>query len=298
VFFEHLLKHNTFFFDINCAEKYCPVRFKGLAMQIKYVVSSMIFWWRENHLSLEQECQFLKSHGFGIELWPNIKGQDECRYERRNWPRLMAATEDMLVSMRSAEGYNGPLSLEKWAEQIECAKVLNANIVTDLRSLGTSPDCEDFGFASQIIDLAKQFDVKLCLETGKLQDVMKVAGKFDSLWYCLDTGFANLDNENSFRDYVHQLAPKIVHLHLTDNYGWIHDHQPPGLKGGINKSDWRYLLEELQKYDNEIIGSLEMCPSMPSVMLRQATEFLFGELNWPGEPQKQLHHDFAGYNPN
>ena len=51
-------------------------------MRISYVVSTMVFWWRENHLSLEQECEFLKSLGFGVELWPNIKGQNECRYER------------------------------------------------------------------------------------------------------------------------------------------------------------------------------------------------------------------------
>jgi hypothetical protein len=80
-------------------------------MQIRYVVSSMLFWWRENNLSLEQECQFLKSQGFGIELWPTIRGQEECRYERRNWPRLAAATDGMLVSMRSRQGKHGGISL-------------------------------------------------------------------------------------------------------------------------------------------------------------------------------------------
>ena len=82
-------------------------------MQIRYVVSSMVFWGREHPLSFEQECQFLQSLGFGIELWPNIKGQNECRYERRNWPRLAAATSDMLVAMRSR--YDSP-TLEQWAE--------------------------------------------------------------------------------------------------------------------------------------------------------------------------------------
>ena len=123
-------------------------------MHINYVVSTMVFWWREHPLSFEQECQFLKSLGFGIELWPNIRGQNECRYERRNWPRLAAATDDMLVSMRSR---NDQPNLEQWAEQIECAKLLKANIVAELQSLRIKPGnklngCE---FAAEIIEMAE-----------------------------------------------------------------------------------------------------------------------------------------------
>ena len=64
-------------------------------MQIDYVVSTMVFWGRENSLSFEQECEFLQSLGFGIELWPNIKGNPECRYVKRNWSRLAESTEGM-----------------------------------------------------------------------------------------------------------------------------------------------------------------------------------------------------------
>jgi sugar phosphate isomerase/epimerase len=257
----------------------------------------MIFWWRENNLSFEQECQFLKSNGFGIELWPSIKGQDECRYERRNWPRLLTATEGMLVSMRSAQSRNGGLSLDKWAEQIECAKMLKANIVTDLRSLGAADEADNLDYAEQVVDLAEQYDVKLCLETGRLDEVKRVGEKFDSIWYCLDTGYAHLDNENSFKEYVDQLAPKVAHLHLADNYGQTDDHEPPGLKGGIAREDWQYLLEALRKCDKDVIGALEMNPCMPGVMLRQATEFLFDELKWPDKPQKQPDQAFTTYNP-
>ena len=85
-------------------------------MRIRYVISTMVFWWREHPLSFEQECEYLRGLGFGIELWPNLRGQNECRYERRNWPRLKAATEGMLVSMRSRT--DNP-NLEQWAEQIQ-----------------------------------------------------------------------------------------------------------------------------------------------------------------------------------
>lgn len=262
-------------------------------MQISYVVSTMIFWGREHPLSFEQECQFLQSLGFGIELWPNIKGQNDCRYERRNWARLTAATQDMLVVMRSRD--DNP-TLEQWNEQIECAKLLKSNIVTDLHSMGIpdDPELNGCGFAAEVVKMAEQNNVKLCLETGRLPLLKKAGERFESLWYCLDTGYANLDGEYSFKEYVDDLAPKVAHLHLTDNYGQIDDHVPPGLHGGMPRENWDYLLNAICKNGNEIIGSLEMCPCMPSVMIRQATEFLFDVLKWPNRPKKQTGyaHDY------
>ena len=265
-------------------------------MRIRYAVSTMVFWWRENNLSFEQECRFLHSLGFGVELWPNIKGQDECRYGRRNWPRIVEATKDMLVSMRCRN--DGP-TLEQWNEQIECAKLLDANIVTDLLSLGIrdGSELDNCDFAAEVVKLAEDNNVKLCLETGSLQTLKDVGTKFESVWYCLDTGYANLDREFSFKQYVDDLAQRVVHLHLSDNYGHIDDHERLGLKGGISREDWEYLFNGLSKYDNDVIGSLEMSPSMPAVMIRQASEFLFDELQWPNRPQKQPSYVDVVYNP-
>lgn len=265
-------------------------------MQIKYVVSTMVFWWRENRLSFEQECQFLRSMGFGVELWPNIKDQSECRYDRRNWPRLISATEGMTVSMRSR---NDDPTLEQWNEQIECSRLLGAHIVTDLQSLGLpdGPDINGCDFSGEVITLAEQNNVKLCVETGSLTTIKQLGEKFPSIYYCLDIGYANLDPTFGFRRYVDDLAPRVAHLHLTDNYGQTDDHEPPGLRGGIPRENWDYLLNALSKYNNEVIGSLEMCPCMPSVMIRQATEFLFDELKWPNRPQKMPDHANLDYNP-
>ena len=265
-------------------------------MQIRYVVSTMVFWWRENHLSFEQECQFLKSLGFGVELWPNIKGHSECRYERRNWPRIAAATEDMLVSIRSR---NDKPTLEQWNEQIECAGSLGANIVADLQSLGIPDGSEVNGwdFAAEVVKLAEDNKVKLCLETGSLATIKRVGGKFESIWYCLDTGYANLDPVFTFRQYVDDLVPRVAHVHLADNYGQTDDHEPPGLRGGISRENWDYLLEVLGKYDSDVVASFEMCPCMPAVMIRQATEFLFDELHWPAQPPKQPDSGSVTYNP-
>jgi len=256
----------------------------------------MVFWGQEHPLSFEQECQFLRSLGFGVELLPNIKGYRECRYERRNWARLADATKDMLVSMRSRN--DGP-TLEQWNEQIECARMLGASIVTDLRSLhipeGTEVDGCDF--AREVVKLAEDNNVKLCLETGQLQTLKQVGEKFDSIRYCIDTGYANLDTRFGFERYVDNLADRVGHLHLTDNYGQVDDHGPPGLRGGISRQNWDYLLKALTKCDNDIVGSFEMCPSMPAVMIRQASEFLFDELRWPNQPQKKPGYSSPVYNP-
>ena len=93
------------------------------------------------------------------------------------------------------------------------------------------------------------------------------------------------------------MAERVAYLHLSDNYGQLDDHEPPGLRGGIDRENWEYLFDGLNKYDNDVIGSFEMSPSMPAVMIRQATEFLFDELQWPNRPQKQSRHVEVIYNP-
>jgi len=133
--------------------------------------------------------------------------------------------------------------------------------------------------------------VALCVETGSLAPLLHVGERFDSIRYCLDTGAANIDREHSFRQYVDALAPRVAHLHLTDNYGKTDDHEPPGLRGGIRREDWDYLLSALHRYDNEIIGSFEMCPCLPSVMIRQASEYVFDVLQWPDRPARPAEHD-------
>ena len=233
-------------------------------MNINYVVSSMLFWWRENNLSFEQECDFLKSHGFGIELWPTIRGQDECRYDKRNWDRLASATEGMIVSMRSCQSCNGGLTQEKWAQQIECASMLGSNIVTDLRSLGIVKGRDHRERVSKIVNSADKKGVTLCVETGDLEEVLAAGNKYPTLRYCLDTGYANLDKRYSFNEYVDKLIGRVHHLHLTDNYGQIDDHEPPGLRGGIDRDLWKYLLDAINDQDREMIGALEMYPCMPA----------------------------------
>jgi len=267
-------------------------------MRIQYAVSSMIFWWRETKLSFEIECEFLKSEGFGIELWPYVRGQQECRFEKKNWPRLLAATQDMLVSMRSR---NDHPTLEQWAEQIECAKRLDADIVADLKSLGIYDNAEENGsdFVSHIVSLAEEKNVKLCIETGSLPQLKQLSERFESICFCIDTGYINLDQVFNFRHYVDALAERTTHLHLSDNYGKKNDHEPPGLCGGIPHKNWLYLLEALNNYGNDVIAAFEISPSTPQVLLRQASAFMFDNLKWPNRPQdkKGVESESPTYNP-
>lgn len=262
---------------------------EDFVVYIRYAISTMVFWWREHSLSFEQECQYLKSLGYGVELWPCIRGQNECRYARRNWQRLQSATEGMLVSMRSRT--DGP-TLEQWAEQIACASLLRANIVADLKSLGImhGPELNGTDFAAEVVEMAEVRGVTLCVETGALPTLLNVGKRFESIRYCLDIGHAHIDPEHTFQQYVDELAPRVSHLHLTDNYGQTDDHEPPGLHGGIARSNWDYLLTTLGRYDNEIIGSFEMSPCMPNVMIRQASEFVFDVLRWPNRPERLSDH--------
>jgi sugar phosphate isomerase/epimerase len=265
-------------------------------MRIRYAVSTMVFWWRETYLSFEQECEYLKSLGFGIELWPTRKDDNDCRYTHRNWTRLSEATKGMLVSMNSRN--DGP-TITEWIEQIECAKMLGAHIVADLRSLCISQDLglADWAFAAEVVKVAADQGVTICLETGSLPALLQVGEKFDSIRYCLDTGYAYLDHKNGFTEYVDRLAERTTHLHLTDNYGTLDDHEPPGVRGGMARDNWDYLLNGLAKYDNDVIGSLEMFPCMPSTMIRQSSKFLFNVMHWPDQPQPEDNHHEKHYRP-
>ena len=256
----------------------------------------MVFWWREHHLSFEQECDYLKHLGFGIELWPTIKGHNDCRYGRRNWSRLKEATKGMFVAMKSRD--DGP-TIEEWGEQIQCAKELDACVVANLQSLCISDQLgfADWGFVTEVVKIAEKNGVTLCVETGSLAALLQLGEKFDSIKYCLDTGYAHLDSNATFEEYVDKLAERTGYIHLTDNYGTIDDHEPPGVRGGMANESWTYLLNALSKHDNDVIGCFEMFPSMPGTMIRQGSKFLFDTMNWPDRPQREPGHDETSYMP-
>ena len=199
-------------------------------MKIEYVVSTMVFWWREHHLSFEQECEYLRNLGYGIEIWPTMRGHMDCRFAKRNWTRLKEATDQMTVALHSRD--DGP-TLADWDEQLQCAAMLKAPIVTDLSSLCVSEQLRvaDWGFVKDVVTLADQHGVTICVENGDLQVLLELGEKFSSIRYCFDTGHANLNSNGYYKECVDKLSERIRFLHLTDNYGQLDDHEPPGVRG-------------------------------------------------------------------
>lgn len=267
-------------------------------MNIRYVVSTKVFWWREHNLSFEQECDFLRSLGFGVEIWPTMRGSDECRFAKRNWSRLQLATEGMLVSLHTRQ--DRP-NLSQWDEQLQCAKILDGHMVADLASLGLSEELStaDWSFAGQVIRMAEEYGVPMYVTNGHLPRLLDVGRQFESVRYCLDTGHAHMDPSHTFHQYVDALAERTGYLHLTDNYGRAHEHEhePPGVRGGMPRENWDYLLGTLQKHDHDVIGAMEMYPCLPGTMIRQGSRFLFDEIGWPNRPQPQPGADETSYRP-
>lgn len=267
-------------------------------MNIRYVVSTKVFWWREHNLSFEQECEFLRSLGFGVEIWPTMRGTDECRFQRRNWDRLQLATEGMLVSLHSRQ--DRP-NLEQWDEQLQCAKLLGGHMVTDLAGMGITGDVStaNWSFAGEVVKLAEKYEVPMYIENGHLPMLQDVGRQFSSLRYCIDTGHAYLDPEHTFIEYVNALAERTGYIHFTDNYGrgQEHEHEPPGVRGGMPRENWDYLLKHLGKYDHDVIGALEMYPCLPGTMIEQGSKFLFDVIGWPNRPQPAPGADERSYRP-
>jgi sugar phosphate isomerase/epimerase len=259
-------------------------------MKISYVVSAMAFWGRQSRLSLEAECELLRTLGLGVELGPNMGGLEECRYAKRDWSRLEAATEGMLVAMRSR---NDNPNIEQWVEQIGCAKMLKANIIADLKSLHINgKNTGDGDFIAEVVGIAKDEGVKLCIETGPLDTLRDIGERFESVSYCLDTGFAGCDDKHKFDEYVDTLVKRTAHLHIADHNGSVEDHRPLGCAGGINSRDLDYLLDSLKKNESDVVASLEMTPCSPIEMIKRSSHFLFDILGWPDQPSKlaDSHH--------
>jgi sugar phosphate isomerase/epimerase len=247
----------------------------------------------------------------------------------------------MLVAMRSR--HDSP-TLEQWSEQIECAKLLDAHIVTDLRSMGIpdEPELNGCDFAANVVKCAEDKGITLCLDTGSASGtriLKEVSKRFESVRYCLDTSHASSNGSvfGGFKSYVDELGSKVAHLHLSDNFAGystvrrapskdasrcsreIPDTRFPSIEsesfgfpggtsayqglcrfwcgGGMPREDWDYLLESLSQCNNDIVGSIEMSPCMPSVMIRQASEFLFDILKWPNRPEVESDHADVEYHP-
>ena len=100
------------------------------------------------------------------------------------------------------------------------------------------------------------------------------------------------------KDYkVVQKGKKIYLIKLVTASGKQVFNDDKELEDYIKKFTPEYLLKGLEKYDNDIIGSLEMSPCMPGAMIKQGSEYLFNTLGWPDQPTSLPGHDESSYRP-
>ncbi len=255
-------------------------------MQIKYVVPQMVFQWPEDNISFSQKCEFVKSLGFGVELWANIRGQAVCRYAGRNWDELAAATENMPVLLHSRT--DSP-TIEQWKEQIECAKLLGADIVTDMKNFGIV-DVSDFkcnDFSSQIVKLAEASQIKLCVEADDLSLAKAIKHKFESVWFSFNVCRAYTDAIFTFKEYVDDLAERVAHIQPWTCDEEMQTQKQKNVFYRAFNENRKYLLNCLEKYQNEVFVSLHLCPSILALSKAQVIGAVRYSHNLPNLPQEQ-----------
>ena len=66
------------------------------------------------------------------------------------------------------------------------------------------------------------------LPSGRVEIVMDIADRYpeDRVGVCLDLGHANI--EGNVRDAIRDSAPRLIHVHASDNHGARDDHLVPG----------------------------------------------------------------------
>ena len=65
-------------------------------------------------------------------------------------------------------------------------------------------------------------------------------------------------------------------------------------ENGVNSPEE---IEALGKYENRVIGAMEMFPCLPGTMIRQSSAFLFDEMGWPNRPKSKPGYDENAYRP-
>jgi sugar phosphate isomerase/epimerase len=81
--------------------------------------------------------------------------------------------------------------------------------------------------------------------SGRVEIVMDIADRYpeDRVGVCLDLGHANI--EEGVRNAIRTSAPRLIHVHASDNHGERDDHLIPG-RGSIA---WEEVLTELRDID-------------------------------------------------
>ena len=140
-----------------------------------------------------------------------------------------------------------------------------------------------------IVAYGEKKGIKIAIENmlphlffGDFNDLLNLINQFDSenLGICLDTSHANLSK--GVLEAVRKFGPRIISLHISDNYGNEDSHFPLG-EGSIN---WNEFLHELFKVNFKGVFMLEILkevkeeelPSMLKKTYENTRRFVEGKL--------------------
>ncbi len=150
---------------------------------------------------------------------------------------------------------------------------LRLDDVPDLRALLA----QDMAVLAPARARAVELDVELALENGRslahwvyILSLIERLGP-DHLGVCVDTGHANLGDLGAPRA-IRMAGPRLLTLHLHDNWGQVDDHLPPG-RGNI---DWPDVLAALREVGFSRPLQLELTDRAPHRAYDQALEIQQG----------------------
>lgn len=151
----------------------------------------------------------------------------------------------------------------RFAQTLDAAETLGARLVVfhpgyDPWKYGGQDHLwveQNMRFWPPLLARATQFDCTLALENifeVRPDTLYELLSRFDSplLGHCFDVGHWNLFSLITLNDWFSVLGPRIVHLHLHDNFGKRDDHLPIG-EGNI---DFRTLFK--------LLGALPKTPTI------------------------------------
>lgn len=137
-------------------------------------------------------------------------------------------------------------------------------------------------FMSELLKVAKQYGIKICLENmpapdfsiGSVKEILRFVEEMDddNFRICLDTGHASLYPDQSVGDAVRLLGDKICVVHVHDNNGHNDNHWLP-YQGVINWEDFGLALKEI---NYQGVFNYETCPpqTMPDTVYEDACKLM------------------------
>ncbi len=185
------------------------------------------------------------------------------------------STADLTESLRQASVAEMRFSLETAVELGAQKVVLHPSMVGGLGSF--VPDIIKeyaFEFLSEMVTVSRHLEMTLCLENmfprnilgvepSDFEDIFKM---FPSLKLTLDTGHANIDDQNKDRlkHFVGLFNNRIGHLHFSDNNGKRDEHLAIG-KGCV---DFEKLVRDLKTIEYDDTLTLEVFDKDVSMLIK------------------------------